>query len=697
MQILSEEQLVGQTLGNYRIEHLVGKGQLTAVYLARHMSEQRVDALTLYLMPESFSNESHKLFLTRFRKEATLINTLDHPHILPIYAHGEVAGYPYLVTPYMMHGSLSDLAKQEGRIEHSQVHMLLHQVVEGLSYAHTRGFIHGTLKPSNIVWRKDDSLQVAGFGLMHMLQRSGLEKVSPQYAHLLSVANTFLAAPEYIAPEVVAGQSIDRRSDIYAVGCILFELLSGRTPFSGSNPLEVALQHTKASAPSLRTVCPDVPISLALVVAQAMMRDPEQRFQDVNELDEAFAQASLGSTQHNLPSVKMRPADDFSTGQHRASSKHSATGQYNATGSWQFLPPIVTGRLPSVNLPAGNTSMRQAQSTRENAALPFASAEQSIREAQRPETGAYTAPAPPTLPPPVAVAPAASVVQPKPMVEMKAPATKDLNAPVAKDLKGVPMPGVTLAGDLVSEDELMKTYNWWSEPQGGKAPAAPNPHAQAKVAAPVPDPKPLVLPSTDTLDWGLENVNSSSSNRRRKSTAPLGEPRGKMKRRRVLALLGAGVVAAGVGAGISFQMHGVPGFSSMQQATQSSSTTSGTTTAQNTKTGTKNTATTKATHTGTVIAVQTLAKNSAAMFTNPTDKQSSLLIHLASESFVAYEQACTHQGVHVNYDPKTQMLVCPAHGAIFNPAKAGAVVQGPATTPIASVKISVNSDGTITV
>jgi serine/threonine protein kinase/Rieske Fe-S protein len=693
MQTLSEEQLVGQTLGNYRIEHLVGKGQLTTVYLARHIAEQRVDALTLYLMPESFSNESQMSFLTRFRKEAALITTLDHPHILPVSAHGEVAGYPYLVTPYMMHGSLADMIKQEGRVEHTQVRLLLDQIVEGLAYAHARGFIHGTLKPANIVWRRDDTLQVAGFGLMHMLQRSGIDAGPQQYAHLLSVANTFLAAPEYVAPEVVAGQSIDRRSDIYAVGCILFELLSGQPPFSGSNPLEVAPQHVNKPTPSLRVVCPDIPITLALVVSQAMMRDPAQRFLDVNELNEAFAQASLGATQHNIPAIKAPSVKQASAGQNNA----------NATGPWQFLPPIVTGRMPSVKAPVRNTDARIPQPIRESTAAPgtySSSAKMARVENKQAETGAYMVPAPPTLPPSVPVdfvAPEVQVqpkVQPMPGSEVKPRTTKDLN--------GMPMPGVTLSGHLMSEDELMKNYGWWSSSDALKLAASSvqdTPSTPAKAKGPAP--KPLVLPATDTLDWGLENVDAASANtgkngKKRKATAPLKEPQRKVKRRRVVALLSASIVAAGVGAGVAFNFNKVPGLASLQQITQPPKTTAKT---QPTTAAKGNPTTNKpaAGHTGTVVAEQTLAKNSAAQFTNPADKESSLLVHLPNGKFVAYEQACTHQGVAVNYDPKTQMFVCPAHGAIFDPAKGGAVVQGPATTPIATVKISVNADGTITV
>ncbi|GER89287.1 hypothetical protein KDW_34490 [Dictyobacter vulcani] len=151
----------------------------------------------------------------------------------------------------------------------------------------------------------DENIQVAGFGLMHILQRSGVDKTPLPYAHLLSIGDTFLAASEYIAPEVVQGQAVDQRSDIYALGCILYELLSGRPPFSGSNPLEVAQMHIRQTFPALRKLCPDIPVALVSVVNQALSRDPDARFQSVRELGEAFTQASIGATQ-SVPVVRMQ-------------------------------------------------------------------------------------------------------------------------------------------------------------------------------------------------------------------------------------------------------------------------------------------------------------------------------------------------------------------------------------------------------
>src|SRR5579884_3264199 len=253
MQALSLDQLVGQTLDGYRVERLLGKGRLNAVYLAQNLASRRTDALTLYLTPESFPPESRQRFLKRFLKGATAVSALQHPHILPVYAFGEYQGCPYLVTPYTMHGSLADELKNRGRYEHPEVLKILKQAASGLDYAHKKGYIHGTLKPSNLVLKnREGELMVAGFGLLHMLQSSGLVRTNRPYAHLFSIADTLMIAPGYVAPEIVEGKSIDRRSDIYALGAILFELLSGQPPFSGKDPLEVAQWHVKQSAPALR-------------------------------------------------------------------------------------------------------------------------------------------------------------------------------------------------------------------------------------------------------------------------------------------------------------------------------------------------------------------------------------------------------------------------------------------------------------
>jgi serine/threonine protein kinase len=292
MQISSPNQLVGQNIGMYRIERLLGHGRVNAIYLAYHSTQNSPVALMTFILPETFSLEARQYFLQRFRKNAARLTALQQSHILPVYDYGEYSEYPYLVTPYMTNGSLADMMKRQQRFHHTEVQDILQQIVTGLAYAHYNGIFHGALKPSNIVLNNQRQMLVAGFGLMQILQMHGIEQDERPYGHLFSVGGTFLTSAEYIAPEVVEGQPGDARSDIYSLGVILFELFSGTTPFTGTNPLEVAKQHVQQSAPSLRTYCSDIPLALVAVVNQALDRDPARRFQQVDEFAEAFMQVS---------------------------------------------------------------------------------------------------------------------------------------------------------------------------------------------------------------------------------------------------------------------------------------------------------------------------------------------------------------------------------------------------------------------
>jgi len=239
MQRASVDQLVGQNIGMYRVERSLGRGRVNAVFLARHPAHKNPVALTTFIVPEQFPPESHQRFHQRFRKEAARLIALRHPRILPVYEYGEYLGDPYLVTPYMAGGSLADLLKRRGRLHHAEVLDVLQPVVAGLAYAHEGGLVHGTLKPSNIVLSNQSQMLVAGFGLKTILQMRGIGADERSYGHLLSIVGTLLTSAEYVAPEVVQGQLEDARSDIYSLGTILFEMLTGKPPFTGKNPLRL--------------------------------------------------------------------------------------------------------------------------------------------------------------------------------------------------------------------------------------------------------------------------------------------------------------------------------------------------------------------------------------------------------------------------------------------------------------------------
>jgi serine/threonine protein kinase/Rieske Fe-S protein len=717
MQTLSIDQLAGQTLGNYRIERFLGQGRLNAVYLARNLAEeQRLDALTVYKVPERFSSEARARFLLRFQKEASVITLLEHPHILPVYDHGEVAGNPYLVTPYMMHGSLADLLKRHGKYDYNSLLPILEQLVSGLAYAHGKRFIHGTLRPSTIVLSPEKTLRVAGFGLMHMLQLSGLEpneQLDTPYAHLLSIAETFLVSPEYVAPEVVLGQSIDIRSDIYALGCILFELLSGYPPFTGKDPLDIINKHVKGVMPLLHKINQDIPIAITSVVNHALERDPARRFQHILELIEAFRQASRGAVSYSVPGAVYKtkaikptefpqddtPRDTYSsnkwqlvppivTGKHSAVRKVSESvfvgdmpTQFIDTGPGSVVQHTVTGQFPSVTsgkIPSVLTSVSQEA----KASLVPEQKEITELPTQSIDTDSWYAIQSSAVGQPPVVAPSGKV----PSVSTSIP--QQQNSSIASKGQSAGGSG-SQSSNVKSNDEdlssLVKAYSWWSMPGIASPPELQT--KQTLLDRPEEPRQSLRLADPGTGKWEDNSSNPYSLSSKSASISVPNITSRKVKRRRVVALLATGGVAVATGA-VALNLGTLQHFLGIaSNQVQNQSDTTGKQKPHNLQTQG---------HTGTVIGQTTLALNSAADFKNPVDGQDSLLIHLPNNKFVAYEKACTHQQVPVYYNPATKQLVCPAHGAIFDPAHGGAVVQGPATKPLPSVKISVNSDGTIT-
>ncbi len=693
MQTVSTDQLVGQTVGHYTVKSLLGRGRLSAVYLAQHPSQNHSAALTTFIIPDRFTSDARTRFTQRFTREAAALTALSHRNLLSIHEYGEQFGYPYLITPYMTNGSLADTLKQQGRCTPAYALEVLEQVAAGLDYAHRKGVFHGTLKPSNILLNTDQNLLVAGFGLVHMLQMRGIEQNDQPYSYLLSVADTFLYASAYIAPEVVQGQPIDSRSDIYALGVILFELLSGKPPFSGTSPLDTAMQHVQRSIPSLHKLSPDIPISMELVVNHALARDPSQRFQRVSELVEAFSQVCKGSVsrspnaftndsapvaavakpQNNLQNAQEEPVSlgGWQVMQPFVNGKSATAPSTGNTDSWQILPPIVTGRLAAVR-----PSQPQQQ------------------------------PAKPPVQPPIVRQPAANLLLPNdpfqarnmaPPVQPVQPVQKAPAEPLVKSLQPAQLAQSVPArsGDpTISDADDMKTPTWWIQ--------APSPLVASVMAK--------------TKDGSTKTSSVEQSNRQQAPDSvmrirPIKRARGMGRRRAIATIATGGVVAAGALVAFKLNLLHLPTTATPPVAQGGVTTGKPNPTNNGGKTNTGGTTNNGGTvnkgnggtvNKGTGNAAPVLAKanavpvNSSMTIVNPADGKNSLIIHLTNGNFVAYESACTHVGVTVAYDPASHTLVCPAHGAVFDPAKKALVLQGPAQRPLKPVAIHVSADGTIT-
>ncbi len=460
MEPLIVDQLVEQIVSGCRVEQLLSHGRLSALYRAYHMELNRPVALTLLLLSEAVPAQQHEQVRIRFLQQAPRLVEVRHPYLLPVYGYGVWEGFPYLITAYRTEESLASLLAQQGAYTPEATLLLLEQVTAGLEYAHQNGLVHGMLTPAHLLLSQGRSLQIAGLGLLHLLERCGVLPIRDDHSSLFTPTGTPLVTTKYLAPECLQGRPATIRSDVYSLGVILLELVSGRLSLREADASQGIGPGGEGRETSLQRHVDMLPHALKQVMHSTLAEDPRRRFQRVSDLLAAWA-----------------------------------------------------------------------------------------------------------------------------------------------------------AG--VEEQKEFPSY----------ASTAPS--------------------------RGHRSVSH----------------KGRISRRRVTAVLAGSLAVGMLGVGsikiASLMKPGLPG----QSPTASS-----------------------------VIGHTSQALNTAQAFNQPgeTEHRQRLLIHLPGGTFVAYKQGCTHSGVLVNYDSQRHLLVCPAHGAIFDPAQGGRVLHGPATRPLPQVTIHVNSDGTIT-
>lgn len=267
--------LVGRSLGQYDIKELIGHGGMATVYRAEQSSIGRSVAVKVLNMHPGMDAQ----FVERFKLEAKTIGSLQNPHILPLYDYGTEAGILYLVMAFADAGSLADIM-EDGPLSLRQVARTLDQVASALDYAHRRGIIHRDIKPANILLDGEHNALLADFGIVKMLEGD---------ARL--TATGILGTPSYMSPEQGQGLEIDARSDIYSLAVMVFEMLSGKTPYQATTPLQVIVQHVNAPVPRLSDLGADFPAELTDVLFKAMAKDPNDRYQRATDFAQAFFSA----------------------------------------------------------------------------------------------------------------------------------------------------------------------------------------------------------------------------------------------------------------------------------------------------------------------------------------------------------------------------------------------------------------------
>ncbi len=279
---MNEHELLGVTLGNCTIERLIGRGGMALVFLAQQARPVRTVAVKVLLSNADASDpDEERVFLERFRREADTVAQLEHSNILPIYEYDEATingqRLPYLVMPYIRGGTLRqrmDEMRRAGRqFDLQTVASLIGQVADALGYAHSMGVVHRDIKPGNLLFHSDGRLLLTDFGIARLSAMPSL-----------TIAGSFIGTAEYASPEQVSAGTLDARSDIYSLGIILYELLTGGVPFTGPTPFAVMARQLHDPVPSLRVQRPDLSPALDFVVKKALAKDPRDRYQRATEL-----------------------------------------------------------------------------------------------------------------------------------------------------------------------------------------------------------------------------------------------------------------------------------------------------------------------------------------------------------------------------------------------------------------------------
>jgi len=270
------EDLTGRQFGHYQIVAPLGEGGMAAVYKAYQPSMERYVAVKVLPRHMAASEE----FVSRFRREAKLLAQLQHPHILPVFDYGEADSYPYIVMPFVQSGTLAELLHKRPQTL-SEIRRIMIQVGDALSYAHTRGMIHRDIKPSNVLIDERGNCLLTDFGLARMAEASTK----------ITTSGTIMGTPAYMSPEQGAGSTLDHRSDIYSLGIIFYEMVTGRVPYTAETPIAVVFKHIQDPLPSARELNPNLPESVELVLLKALAKNPEDRYQKAEDFVQAIQKA----------------------------------------------------------------------------------------------------------------------------------------------------------------------------------------------------------------------------------------------------------------------------------------------------------------------------------------------------------------------------------------------------------------------
>jgi serine/threonine protein kinase len=270
---------IPEKIGRYIIKAELGRGGMATVYHAHDPLFEREVALKI--LPREMLHDPQ--FRSRFEREIKMVASLENPFIVPVYDVGDENGQPYFVMRFMTGGSLSDLI-QKGQFTIQDTATIVGKVAQGLAFAHRKGIIHRDLKPDNILFDENGEPFISDFGIA---------KISEGGSNL--TGSGVIGTPAYMSPEQAQGLEIDGRTDVYGLGVIAYQMLSGHQPYSADTPMGVVLKHITEPVPEILKLMPDMPTEVDEFVKTAMSKDKEKRYANTVELAKALNKIAFGN------------------------------------------------------------------------------------------------------------------------------------------------------------------------------------------------------------------------------------------------------------------------------------------------------------------------------------------------------------------------------------------------------------------
>src|SRR5512134_1954548 len=271
-----------EKIGIYDIKSELGRGGMATVYRGYDPRFEREVAVKV-LPPELLHADPQ--FRLRFEREAKIIAQLEHPSIVPVYDVGEENDQPYFIMRHMNGGSLSERIKS-GLHSVEEATRILGYIAPGLDEAHSKGIVHRDLKPSNILFDRKGVPYISDFGIAKLVQ--------DQAANVTGSA--IIGTPAYMAPEQAQGIEVDGRADIYALGIILFEMLTGKQPYEADTPMAVAIKHITDPVPHIQQTNPKLPEGMETIIQKAMAKNKDDRFSSAVEMTDALREVVRNAT-----------------------------------------------------------------------------------------------------------------------------------------------------------------------------------------------------------------------------------------------------------------------------------------------------------------------------------------------------------------------------------------------------------------